>query len=50
LGELQLEEELFAQLIFLHRSPETLIRFTRPKSASRKQEHYQNQNQHLHQN
>ncbi len=29
LGELQLEEELFARLIFLHRSPETLIRFTR---------------------
>ncbi|CAF2160242.1 unnamed protein product [Rotaria magnacalcarata] len=48
LGELQLEEELFAQLIFLHRSPETLIRFTRPKSISKKQE--QCQNQHLHQN
>ncbi len=27
------EEELFAKLLFLYRSPETLIRFTKPKSA-----------------
>lgn len=26
------EEELFAKLLFLYRSPETLIRFTKPKS------------------
>lgn len=28
-GELMLEEELFAQLIFLYRSPETLIKVTK---------------------
>jgi len=27
----RIEEQLFAKLIFLYRSPETLIRFTRPK-------------------
>lgn len=26
-----IEEQLFAKLIFLYRSPETLIRFTKPK-------------------
>ena len=35
LGELELEEELFARLLFLHRSPETLVRFTRPKSRAK---------------
>ena len=48
LGELQLEEELFARLIFLHRSPETLVRFTRPKAMAKKQE--QHGEEHLHQN
>jgi len=28
---LSTEEQLFAKLIFLYRSPETLIRFTKPK-------------------
>ncbi|KAL8195076.1 UNVERIFIED_CONTAM: Piezo-type mechanosensitive ion channel component 1, partial [Gekko kuhli] len=30
-GELELEEELFAKLIFLYRSPETMIKWTREK-------------------
>ncbi|KAK2175434.1 hypothetical protein NP493_733g01001 [Ridgeia piscesae] len=30
-GDMALEEELFAKLIFLYRSPETLIKITRPK-------------------
>jgi hypothetical protein len=29
---LDIEEQLFAKLLFLYRSPETLIRFTKPKS------------------
>lgn len=44
LGELQLEEELFARLIFLHRSPETLVRLTRPKGLQKLPE------EHLHEN
>lgn len=39
LGELQLEEELFARILFLHRSPETLIRLTRPKAKMKHHEH-----------
>jgi hypothetical protein len=27
-----IEEQLFAKLLFLYRSPSTLIRFTKPKS------------------
>ena len=30
--DLDTEEQLFAKLIFLYRSPETLIKFTKPKS------------------
>jgi hypothetical protein len=31
-NELLIEEQLFAKLLFLYRSHETLIRFTKPKS------------------
>lgn len=31
MGELELEEQLFAKLIFLYRSPETMIKWTREK-------------------
>jgi piezo-type mechanosensitive ion channel component 1/2 len=47
LGELQLEEELFARLLFLHRSPETLVRFTRPQARTTRKEY--DDDQHLHQ-
>jgi len=29
-GELELEEDLFAKLIFIYRSPATLIRWSKP--------------------
>jgi hypothetical protein len=32
-GELDLEEALFAKLIFLYRSPETLIKWTQPRDG-----------------
>jgi hypothetical protein len=31
-NHLRMEEELFAKLLFLYRSPETLIRFTKSKT------------------
>jgi hypothetical protein len=32
--EFTLEEDLFAKLIFLYRSPETMIKWTRPKNEA----------------
>jgi hypothetical protein len=32
--EFGLEEDLFAKLIFLYRSPETMIKWTRPKNEA----------------
>lgn len=31
-----LEEELYAKIIFLYRSPETIIKYTRPKKIIKK--------------
>ena len=36
--ELDLEEDLFAKLIFLYRSPETLIKWTRPREEGEGEE------------
>lgn len=35
--ELALEEDLFAKLVFLYRSPETMIKWTRPKEEPEEQ-------------
>ncbi|XP_023706983.1 piezo-type mechanosensitive ion channel component isoform X4 [Cryptotermes secundus] len=37
-GELDLEEDLFAKLVFLYRSPETLIKWTRPREEGEGEE------------
>ncbi|XP_028926177.1 piezo-type mechanosensitive ion channel component 2-like [Ornithorhynchus anatinus] len=37
MGELELEEQLFSKLIFLYRSPETMIKWTREPEESPKQ-------------
>ncbi|PSN54799.1 hypothetical protein C0J52_01988 [Blattella germanica] len=37
-GELDLEEDLFAKLVFLYRSPETLIKWTRPREEGEPEE------------
>ncbi|XP_077295229.1 piezo type mechanosensitive ion channel component [Arctopsyche grandis] len=37
-GELTLEEDLFAKLVFLYRSPETMIKWTRPKEEGEPEE------------
>lgn len=38
--EFTLEEDLFAKLIFLYRSPETMIRWTRPAEEQSDDEDY----------
>jgi hypothetical protein len=40
-GELDLEEDLFAKLIFLYRSPETLIKWTRPREEGEEEDNAQ---------
>lgn len=42
--EFTLEEDLFAKLIFLYRSPETMIRWTRPVEEQSDDEDYASNN------
>lgn len=42
--EFTLEEDLFAKLIFLYRSPETMIRWTRPAEEQSDDEDYASNN------